>query len=391
MRRVSWLAILLQLALLGCSGHKQERPTLKQATAGLFPIGVGLNDRVPGRSGDWPLLVAQFSFVTPENSLTPAWVQPAEGVFDFHLADAFVQFAERNNLKVFGQSLVFARDDASPKWLVRDGGRPASCELLLERLNDHIDTIVGRYRGRIPVWTVVNEAIDEGSGFLRPSSYSTACGERFVLEAFRYAHAADPGALLVLNDFNNEHPARRAKMLALVDTLRGASVPLWAIGLQGHYELDRIPFADIEDTLDAAREAGLKVVVTELDVDVIPRGGWWAEGGRRRAELAEQDPYSSGCPPSVLRRQAKQYAQLMSIFRRHADVVASVSFWNLHDGESWLNRFPWRRSNHPLLFDRDGRPKPAYDAVIEALLDETEVRAPLSDRAARDRDREPDW
>ena len=370
MRRFFPLAIVVQLALLGCGGRAHEQPTLKQATAGLFPIGVGVCDRVPGRSADWPLLLAQFSFVTPENSLTPAWVQPAEGVFDFHLADAFVDFADRNQLKVFGQTLVFARDDAMPKWIARDGERRASCELLLRRLKSHIDTTVGRYRGRIPVWSVVNEAIDEGPGFLRPSALSAACGEEFILRAFEYAHAADPAALLVLNDFNNEHPARRAKMLALVEALRAAGAPVYAIGLQGHYELDRIPYDDLEDTLRAARRAGLKVVVTELDVDVVPRGGWWAEGGARRDELARYDPYPAHCPPSVLRRQAQQYAQLLSILRRHADVVASVSFWNLHDGQSWLNTFPWRRSNHPLLFDRAGRPKPAYDAVIEALLDQ---------------------
>ena len=370
MKRPRLLALVLALALVGCGGHVHEQPTLKQATAGLFPVGVGVDDRVPGRSADWPLLLAQFSFVTPENSLTPTWVQPAEGVFDFHLADGFVQFAEENDLKVFGQTLVFARDDATPKWLVRDGERPASCELLLRRMKAHIDTTVGRYRGRIPVWSVVNEAIDEGPALLRPSTFSAACGEEFIVRAFEYAHAADPAALLVLNDFNNEHPARRAKMLTIVDSLREAGVPLYAIGLQGHYELDRIPYADLEDTLDAARATGVKVVVTELDVDVIPRGGWWAEGGTQRAALSRHDPYRASCPASVLRRQATQYAQLMSMFRRHADVIASVSFWDLHDGQSWLNTFPWRRSNHPLLFDREGRPKPAYDAVIQALLDQ---------------------
>ena len=142
-----------------------------------------------------------------------------------------------------------------------------------------------------------------------------------------------------------------------------------AIGLQGHYEIDRVPFADLEAMLVEMRALGVKVVVSELDIDVIPRGRWWADGGKHREELAKLDPYREGCPPEILQRQAEQYAQLFRLFRKHQDVIARVSFWNLHDGQSWLNDFPWRRVNHPLLFDRAGRPKPAYDAVLKALTE----------------------
>ena len=128
-----------------------------------------------------------------------------------------------------------------------------------------------------------------------------------------------------------------------------------------------MPFKDIEDTLVAMREVGVKAVVSELDIDVIPRSKWWADGGKHREELARLNPYRDGCPPEVLERQADQYAQLFRLFRKHHDTIARVSFWNLHDGQSWLNDFPWRRVNHPLLFDREGNPKPAFPAVIAAL------------------------
>jgi endo-1,4-beta-xylanase len=140
-----------------------------------------------------------------------------------------------------------------------------------------------------------------------------------------------------------------------------------AVGLQGHYEIDRVPFADLEATLNAMRELDVKVVVSELDIDVIPRSRWWAEGGKYRDELAKLNPYAEGCPPEILQRQAEQYGQLFRLFRKHADVIERVSFWNLHDGDSWLNYFPWRRVNHPLLFDRERKPKPAFDAVVKAL------------------------
>jgi len=137
--------------------------------------------------------------------------------------------------------------------------------------------------------------------------------------------------------------------------------------LQGHYEIDRIPLEEIETTLKAMRELRMKVVVSELDIDVIPRGRWWADGGKHREELAKLNPYREGCPPEVLRRQAGQYAQLFRLFCKYPDVIARVSFWNLHDGQSWLNGFPWQRVNHPLLFDREGKPKPAFDSVLKTL------------------------
>lgn len=341
--------------------------SLREAAAGLFSIGVGLSDRIAERPADWPLLTTHFTMVTPENCLKPEPVQVAEGRFQFTQADAFVDFAVSRQLHVVGHCLVWAKDDRTPPWFFQDGARSAGRELLLARMKTHIDTVVGRYRGRIAMWDVVNEALDDGTNFLRPSGWSAACGEEFIARAFEYAHTADPQALLIYNDYNNELPAKRAKLIRLVRSLREKGAPLHAVGLQGHYEIDRLPLADFEATLVALRELGVKVVVSELDIDVIPRGRWWADGGRHRDELAKLDPYRDGCPPEILRRQAGQYARLFRLFRKHADIIARVSFWNLHDGESWLNDFPWRRVNHPLLFDREGKPKPAFEAVISAL------------------------
>ncbi len=341
--------------------------SLRAAAAGVFTIGVGVQDRIPERSGNWPLLTAQFSAVTPENCLKPDPVQAAEGEFNFTRSDAFVDFGGANGLQVIGHCLVWAKDDRTPPWFFRDGANTAGRDLLLARMKRHIDTVAGRYRGRIAQWDVVNEALDDGTNFLRPSGWSAACGEEFIAKAFEFAHAADPKALLIYNDYNNELPAKREKLIRLVRSLREKNAPVHAIGLQGHYEIDRLPLADIEATLGAMRELRMKVVVSELDIDVIPRGKWWADGGKHRSELAKVDPYREGCPPEVLTRQAEQYAQLFRLFRKYSDVIARVSFWNLHDGQSWLNGFPWRRVNYPLLFDREGKPKPAFDAVIAEL------------------------
>jgi endo-1,4-beta-xylanase len=360
-------AAILTAALPAFSAESGSPRSLRDAAAGLFTIGVGISDRIPEQLADWPLLTTQFSAVTPENCLKPDPVQVAEGNFAFTHADAFVSFAESNHLEVVGHCLVWAKDDRTPPWFYRDGSNAASREVLLARMKTHIDVVAGRYRGRIAMWDVVNEALDDGTNYLRASGWSAACGEEFIAKAFEFAHAADRQALLIYNDYNNEQPAKRAKLVRLVRSMREKNVPIHAIGLQGHYEIDRLPLADIEATLVAMRELGVKVVVSELDIDVIPRSGWWAEGGKHRQELSKLDPYRDGCPPEILQRQAEQYAQLFRLFRKHSDVIGRVSFWNLHDGQSWLNGFPWKRVNHPLLFDRERKEKPAFEAVIKAL------------------------
>lgn len=355
-RALPLLLVLLASAVFGAD-------TLRQATP--WPSGVGISDRIPDRPADWPLLKAQFSMVTPENCMKPAATQPTQGVWRLEQPDKFVAFARAHDLQVVGHCLVWAKDDRTPAWFYQDGDKPASKEVLLARMKAHIDHIVGRYRGRIAMWDVVNEALADGGGYLRESGWTKACGEEFIAKAFEYAHAADPDALLIYNDYNNELDGKREQMLKLIASLKERRAPIHAVGLQGHYEIDRVPFEAIEKTLVALKAAGLKAVVSELDIDVIPRGRWWADNGAHKAELAKLDPYANGCPPDVLARQAEQYAQLFRLFRKHADVIARVSFWNLHDGQSWLNDFPWKRVNHPLLFDRQGQPKPAFTAVLK--------------------------
>lgn len=359
-------AIALAVSAEG-SPAKVAALTLKDSLHGRFEIGVGISDRIPERSQDWPLLKAQFSMVTPENCMKPDPVQVAEGKFNFRQADAFVNFAHSNQLKVVGHCLVWAKDDRTPTWFFKSGEQPATRELLLERMKTHIEAVAGRYRGKIAMWDVANEALDDGTNFLRPSGWSKLCGEEFLVQAFEIAHATDPNALLIYNDYNNELPGKREKLIRLINLLRERKAPLHAIGLQGHYEIDRVPYADIETTLLAMRKVGVKVVISELDIDVIPRGQWWADGGKHREKLSKLDPYREGCSADILQRQAEQYARLFRLFIQYPDVILRISFWNLHDGESWLNDFPWKRANHPLLFDRQRQPKPAFDAVINEL------------------------
>ena len=369
MLRAVFLMIVCCLAVLG------RAESLRSASG--WASGVGLADRIGDRPEDWSLLTTHFSHVTPENCMKPAAVSPKEGAWNFTQADRFVGFANDKGLKVVGHCLVWAKDDRTPAWFYRDGDKEVSKEALLSRMKAYVDTVVGRYKGRIHAWDVVNEALDDGKADLRESGWTRIAGEEFIALAFECAHAADPSALLIYNDYNNELDGKREKMLRLLAKLKARGAPVHAVGLQGHYEIDRVPYEALEKTLVALRGIGMKAVVSELDIDVIPRGRWWADGNVHRAEMARINPYADGCPPDVLARQAEQYAKLFRLFRKYEDVIIRVSFWNLHDGQSWLNDFPWKRVNHPLLFDRKGQPKPAYDAVMNELAAKASPPPPI--------------
>ncbi len=204
--------------------------------------------------------------------------------------------------------------------------------------------------------------------------YTRTTGEDFLVKAFQFARAKDPDALLIYNDYNCHKSAKRKNLIRLLTSLKAKGAPVDAFGMQGHFELGKIPFEELRETFDQLRKLDMKVVVSELDIDVVQRGRWWAEGGKYRDELKSYDPYRDGCPDKILQEQAEQYAKLFELFSEYSDIIERVSFWNLHDGQSWLNYFPWRRANYPLLFDRDRQPKPAFAAVIEVLAGDSESR-----------------
>jgi N-sulfoglucosamine sulfohydrolase len=341
--------------------------SLRATAARYFQVGVGVTHRIVEQPDAWPLLLDQFSVVTPENCMKVVEMHPEEDEFRFQNADKFVAFAEEKNLQIIGHTLVWAKDDRTPEWMFKDGDKPASKDLLLQRMKTHIDTIAGRYKGKIHAWDVVNEALDDGNGLIRPSGWLSIAGEDYLVKAFEYAHAADPNALLFYNDYNNESPNKRKKMITLIKMLKEKGAPIHGCGIQGHYTIDQVPYDDIESTLNAMRDLGMKVVVSELDIDVIPRGRWWADGNIHREEMKSINPFKDSLPADLAQRQADQYAKLFALFKKHADIIERITFWNLHDGQSWLNHFPWERTNHPLLFDRNKKAKPAFQSFINAL------------------------
>ncbi len=344
--------------------------TLREAVGARFLVGGAVNDAVvSGRdAAARDLVVRHFTTVTPENSLKWKALERAPGQYDFRAADAFVAFAEAHGLKAIGHTLLW--HESTPAWVERgpDGADPTA-EALLGRLRTHVAAVVGRYRGRIHGWDVVNEAF-QNDGRLRDHPWYRVLGEAALVEAFRAAHAADPAAELYYNEYGLWDDAKRARAIALVRDLRARGLRIDAVGLQEHITLEGPTVARMRAALADFAAAGIPVMVTELDVSVLPRprGFLDPDVSRRLAGDPALDPYREGLPDDVQARLADRYAEVFALYREFAPGLRRVTFWGVTDRATWLHQWPIRgRRDHPLLFDADGAPKPAFHRVVEVL------------------------
>lgn len=346
---------------------------LKNAFRGKFLIGTALNyTALQGKSPmDIAIAVKHFNALTPGNSMKPDTLQRTEGQFNFTDGDRLVEIAQKNGATPVGHVLVW--HEQTPKWFFEGAeGQPVSRELALVRLRKHIFTVVGHYRGRVKQWDVVNEAINDAPGLLRPTPWLKAIGEDYIAEAFRAAHEADPNALLIYNDYNVELPYKRPKAMQLLKSLLAQKVPVHAVGIQCHWRMEFPDFAEVEKAITEFAALGLKVMITELDIGVLPTKYQGADIATTETMTPEQqavmNPYTQALPDDVAQKHAERYRQAFEMFLRHQDVIGRVTLWGTHDGDSWLNNFPVRgRTDYPLLFDRQGKPKPALFAVQNAV------------------------
>jgi len=372
-------AMASSLLLLAFSLLAAEQPptTLKDAFKGSFLIGAALNpgDFTESDVRDATLVKAQFDSITSENVLKWEKVHPEPDRYDFNLPDKYVTFGEKSHMFIVGHTLVWHHQ--TPRWVFEDGkGNPVDRETLLKRLREHIQTVVGRYKGRVNGWDVVNEALND-DGTLGQTAWLKIIGEEYIAKAFEFAHEADPKAELYYNEYSLENEAKRNGALELIRKLRAQGVPVTGVGLQGHYGIEWPSVDRLEAAIAALAQLGLKVMITELDVDALPpamayRG---ADVSLNVALQPKLNPYTNGLPDSVQQTLAKRYADLFGVFLKHPGVLTRVTFWGVTDATSWLNNWPVRgRTNYPLLFDRDGRPKPAFYAVIKAAHGASEAK-----------------
>jgi endo-1,4-beta-xylanase len=343
--------------------------SLRERFAAQFRVGAAINEaQMLGRDTAGNAIVAQqFNTISPENVLKWEIVHPAANRFDFRLSDAFVSYGESHHMFIVGHTLVW--HSQTPRWVFEDAtGAALTRDALLARMRDHIHTVVGRYKGRVNGWDVVNEALEE-DGTLRKSPWLKIIGDDFIEQAFRFAQETDPQAELYYNDYSLENPAKRAGAMALIRRLKEKGIPIKAIGMQAHFKMDW-PTVGLEDsTIAMFASLGVHVNITELDVDLLPPAmqGFGADVASRGTNSAQVNPYPSALPAAQQQALAQRYADMFRVFVKHERVIDRVTFWGVADGDSWLNNWPVRgRTSYPLLFDRNHARKPAFDAVINA-------------------------
>jgi endo-1,4-beta-xylanase len=350
--------------------------TLKEAYKDAFKMGVAVNDAiVSGQDkASEAIVVKQFNTITLENSMKAGLINPQPGVFRFEPADAYVEFGKKNNMFIIGHTLVW--HNQTPAWFFQDeNGKPKSKEVVAQRLHEHIKTVAGRYAGKVDAWDVVNEVIDD-DGSYRPTTWVKGIGDgdELVKMAFKYAAQYAPNTELYYNDFNAWRPSKRDGIVRMVKMLQKEGIKIDGIGIQGHWGLNYPKTEYIEAAIEAYAALGIKVMITELDVDVLPltkEGQVIGQGMSEKQFQNEEfktflDPYQNGLPGAIQKQLADRYAELFGIFYRKRDKIDRVTMWGIHDSMSWKNGYPIpNRTNYPLLWDRNKQPKPAFDAVLK--------------------------
>lgn len=341
--------------------------SLKKALEGKFYLGAALNShQISGRdTAAWAVLKEHFNGITAENVMKAGRIQPREGAFHFELADRFVALGVKEGMHIHGHTLIW--HSQAPRWFFTDSeGKRVSREVLIQRMKDHIFTVVGRYRGKVHSWDVVNEALlDDGS--FRKSPFYEIIGEDYIQLAFEFARQADPDAALYYNDYSMANPAKRAGVVSLVKRLQQAGAPIDGIGMQGHIGLSYPSLDEFEKSIVAFAGLGLVVMITELDLTVLPtpRHGGGAEISANFNYRGELDPYVNELPETVALAAARRYQDFFRLFLKHHERITRVTLWGINDGHSWRNHWPVRgRTDYPLLFDRNNNPKAAVELIL---------------------------
>jgi len=337
--------------------HAQQEKGLKDYYKNYFDIGVAVS-RHALQTDEAGLILQQFGSMTAENAMKMGPIHPEENRYNFVGGDSIAAFAKRNNLKLRGHTLCW--HNQTPRWFFTNAtGDTVTKEVLLQRLKDHITTVVTRYKDVIYAWDVVNEVIaDSPNEFYRNSTFYRIAGEDFIAKAFEYAHAADPKAILFYNDYNEINAVKRGKIIKMVNDLRAKGVPIHGIGLQGHWAVNEPSREQLDKTLEDFSKLGLPMQITELDISVYPK-----EHNAREKKASDYDTIFSA---EKQEKQMEVYKLCFELFRKYKKSITAVTFWNISDRSSWLDNFPVReRKDYPLLFDKYLKPKEAFDAVVK--------------------------
>jgi endo-1,4-beta-xylanase len=354
-RLLSFFLIGVLMSGVQVAFSQEERPTMREL-ADLIGLEIGaavytyhLNDERHAT-----ILASEFNVLTPEQEAKPCEVQRVRDRFDFGRADRLVDFAEEHDMRVRGHTLIWHA--CTPTWVTNG---TFSREEAIDLLRHHIVTVMGHYEGRIRVWDVVNEGIDDDAS-IRETPWQQLIGDDYMELAFQFAHEADPDALLFYNDYAIEGLGGKSDAVyEMAQDFLERGIPIHGIGLQGHYTLGGINQAALRANIQRFGALGLEVHFTEVDV-------------RFSGEPSDE----------ILRQQAVDYRTLLGICLE-SEACNTFIVWGVSDRYTWLRGanldFFSNPAVTPLLFDDNYEPKPAYFAVLDLLAREAGVSPILSD------------
>lgn len=324
------------------------------------------------QTADWPVIVNNFNWVVAENCMKCEVIHPKEGVYDFTLADQFVDKAKAAGLKVQGHCLIW-HSQCAPWFHFDEDGKLVSPEVLKKRMREHIYTIVNHFKGRVDAWDVVNEAFED-DGSPRKSLFYQILGTDYIPLAFQYAHEADPNALLFYNDYSMNKATKVTGVANFFRPLIRQGLPVTAIGMQGHMILEdgaEQIISQYDNSISTIAATGVPTFFSELDISVLPNpyGFSGANVSDRFAYRPEMDPYIEGLPKEMETAVDNFWVDFYKMLIRHRQDILRVNFWCLNDANSWRNDFPIRgRHDYATLFDRNSQPKPVIQKLIDLVV-----------------------
>lgn len=368
MKKMMILAVGAIMATSVWAQKSPSQPTLKDVLGKYFLVGAAVDRNLP--AGEDPqaetLVKAQFNQVVAENCMKGELIHPEVNRYDWTDADRLVDWSQRHGMTLIGHCLVW--HSQPPKWMFTDEtGKNVSRETLIGRMYSHIMTIVTRYRGKIKGWDVVNEAFED-DGSYRKTPYYNIIGPEYLALAFQFAHEADPDAELYYNDYSMSKPGKREAVCQLVRQLKAKGIRIDAVGMQSHNGYNYPDYSDYEKSLEAFAAEGVKVMLTELDMNMLPNPKDFngAEISQNFKLMEQYNPYVKGLDKKAQKLFNQRYLDLFRIVERHKDVISRVTFWGVNDGHTWLNDWPVKgRTNYPLLFDRDYQAKPVVKDILK--------------------------
>ena len=364
------LACLGLVAILTACGGRSVNETpdavLKSVLADKFLIGVAVNSsQAAGLDSIGAAVIKKhFNSIVAENCMKSEEIHPEEDRYDFRLSDEFVRFGEENNMFIIGHTLIWHSQLA--KWFcIDEKGEKVTPEVLKKRMKEHIYTVVGRYKGRIKGWDVVNEAILE-DGSYRKSPLYEILGDELIPLAFQYAHEADPDAELYYNDYGMAHEGKRNAVVALVKKLKEQGLRIDGVGIQGHMGVDHPDYEELEKSIVAFGQTGVKVMITEWDMSVLPTVNSGANVADTVSFNDVLNPYPTELPDSVAVVWNERMGTFFRLYEKHSEIISRVTVWGLSDGDSWRNDWPIKgRKDYPVLFDRNYQPKPFVQQLLK--------------------------